>query len=197
MKRLAWFTLALAGLMVCGCAHHKSDRASVEPYSTYTKPLRSPGAQFGALPPAVQRTVRAEAGATQISDIVKYKGSESDIYGIFFQNSAAFPPLFVAADGSVMNRNMTVAVGGVGAAEDTGLITGGPVSRVTLNDLPAPAVQTIHRLAPDAVIDTITRETHGEQADYIVTFKENRSPALEFNRDGDLINPAPVRVRTK
>lgn len=185
--------MLLAGC-VCGCVSHHAQRES---HSAYTNPLRSPGAQFGALPPAVQRTVRAEAGATPIVDVVKYEASGRTIYGIYFQNPDAFPPLFAAADGSVLNRDFTTAVGGVGAGEDTGMVTAGAVSSATLNDLPPAAVQTIRRRAPDAEIDTITRETHGTDMTYRVTFKGGRYPPLEFNREGLTVNEVPVRVRTR
>src|SRR6266568_4736023 len=80
----------LLGLFGCATGHHHT----VEDYrQQYGRPLLSPGTQFAALPPAVQNTIRAEAGAADIEDVVKDTSSGHVIYQVRFQNSNWFEPL--------------------------------------------------------------------------------------------------------
>ena len=69
------------------------------------------GSKFGALPPAVKNTVRAEAGAAQITDIETRYETGGPVYVIYFRNPELFAPMFVAADGSLLKPDLTLAVG--------------------------------------------------------------------------------------
>src|SRR5262249_21967446 len=105
-------------LLLSGCANPQG----VEPYHAS---LTSVGARFGALPSAVQNSIRAQTGAADISDIEidNEMRSVGTVYKITYMSDALYPPLFVATDGSIINPDMTVAVG---AAHDaTAVLKGG------------------------------------------------------------------------
>jgi len=181
MKRQLLLAVSVAG-MVAGCIRpdHKSD------YAIFTKPLLSPGAQFGALPPPVQNTVIAEAGGEVIWDVVKDDSSGKTVYIITFENREVFPPLYVARDGSVLNPDLTVAVR---APAQTGAALGVSVgAQVKLTDLPPKVLDVIHDQASRSEVTTIDRATWGNRTVYIVTFKdESHYPKLYVEADGTLL----------
>jgi len=184
------FCLGLVGLLV-GCAHEPPDVTSGESgyQDRFQYTLLSPGAQFATLPPAVQNTVRAETGSADIERIVKGSNSGRLVYVIYFRDHDLYSPLYVAPDSSVLTPELSVAVG---APQDTvGTLTGGPVTGVTLSDLPPKAVKAIQQYAPDAEIDYITKETHADQVTYIVTFKNHTRPILYIGPDGTIAKRAP------
>lgn len=161
MKKHALWFVAIA-VALCGCAE--------PPAMSYTQPLTSPGGEFATLPPAVQNSVRAEAGMGEILHITKPGESASGVYEIRFRNAALYPPLYLASDGSVLTSNMTVAVG---ASEDTiAASTGSESSGVKTDDLPPNVIVTIRHQAPTAEVDSISRVNSGNEVYYNVTFKE-------------------------
>jgi hypothetical protein len=172
-----WFVAVACAL--CGCA-------SEPPVITYHEPIISPGGEFAKLPPAVQNSVRAEAGMAEIRDISKTPNGLTTLYEITFKNAEVYPPLFLLPDGSVLGPDMTVAVG---ATEDTiEASTGSGVSSIKLDDLPPNVVQTIRHSAPTAELDSITRLTSGKDVFYEVTFKDPAThPRLFIRDDGRLL----------
>lgn len=180
--------VSVVGVLLAGCAGGRP--AGLAAYhERYDKPLLSPGAQFAALPPAVQGTIRAETGSADIAEVVKDTSSGGVVFRIDFQNRALFPPLYIAADGSVLDPDLTVAIGA--PLDTTSIITGGPVAAVTLNDLPPVVVKTIQRRAPDAQVGSIVKEVHGDQTTYIVTFKDRLHPAMRLASDGTVLAESP------
>src|SRR5689334_972003 len=158
--------LCLAGLAVlsAGCEANRPD-TGLQPVVRYNYPLMSPGTQFGECPPAVQRTIRAETGGAQIEDIEKGSNDYLTVYKVRFVNSALFPPLYVASDGSILNPDLSVAIP---APHETAAIkTAGPVERVTLPDLPPQVVKTIQAQVPDAELSSIVRETERDKVVYV------------------------------
>jgi hypothetical protein len=176
--KLSFLSLvALAGVLA-GCAREQT----VE----YTKPLSSPGSKFSSLPPTVQNTVRAQAGAAEISDVWKSTNFGPLVYEVRFKNSDQFPPLYIAPDGSVLTSNLEVSVG---ATEDTvASSTGGAMSGLKLGDLPPDVVKTIHAKAPTAEVDHITKVLRGDNVFYEVSFKDEvRNPKLFIAASGMLV----------
>jgi hypothetical protein len=169
-----WFVAIATAL--CGCADEQP--------MTYQQPLTSPGGEFATLPPAVQNSVRAEAGMAEIQSISKEAAPH--IYEIRFRNSDVYPPLYVASDGSVLTSNLTVAVG---ASEDTiAASTGSEASGLKMDDLPQNVVQSIRHQAPTAEVDSISRITSENNVFYNVTFKDPaHHPKLLIREDGKLI----------
>jgi hypothetical protein len=156
----------------------------------YTKPLTSLGAKFGAMPVAVQNTVRAEAGTEEIADVLKETSPDRVYYKVLFRASNRCPPLYVAPDGSVLNPDLTVAVHA--ARDATGALAAAPVL-VSTENLPPSVTKAIHDRAPDAEISLISRRALGDQVVYVVSFKDSRRhPKLTVFADGTVLEtPAP------
>jgi hypothetical protein len=171
---ILWFVVIATAL--CGCA----DQQPI----TYSEPLNSVGGVFATLPPAVQNTVRAEAGMAEIDSISKE--AAPNVYEFRFRNAEIFPPLYVAADGSVLTSNLTVAVG---ASEDSiAASTGSEASGVKLDDLPPNVVQSIRHQAPTAEVEAISRLTSQNQVYFNISFKDpEHHPKLIIREDGKLM----------
>jgi len=161
----------------------------VEDYrAQYDKPLISAGTQFAALPPAVQNTIRAEVGSSDIADIVKDTSLGHVIYRVSFENSDLFPRLNIAADGSLLDPDLVVAMGA--PKDPANILTGGGSNGTSLNDLPPAAVKAIQRNASDAQVDSVIRQVSGGQVIYLVTFKDTAHPPVQVAADGSIISQA-------
>ena len=156
------------------------NKAQVAAHQTpYQKPLTSPGAKFGALPPIVQRTVLAEVGMAEVVDAVRDTSSGRVVYKVYFRDSEVFPPIYVAPDGSVLNPDLTVAVK---AREGT---------QVKLADVPEKVKDAIPERAPVTEVAYITKEAWGPLVVYVVTFKdEAHNPKLLLSEDGTVMDEA-------
>ena len=175
MKSPVFLAVSLA-VLLAGCATQDQTAARYYPYH---KPLTSPGAKFGDLPPLVQRTVLAEAGAEAVVDTIRDTSSGRVVYKIYFRDRDVFPTLYVAPDGSVLNPDLTVAV------------QARPGTRVKLADLPSSVREAIPKRAPTATVAYITKESWGERTIYVVTFKdESHNPRLLLGEDGAILDEA-------
>jgi hypothetical protein len=166
----------LLAVLLAGCA--TQDQAQIAAHQTpYHKPLTSPGAKFGALPPVVQLTVLAEVGPEEITDAVRDTSSGRVVYKIYFRDSEIFPPLFVAPDGSVLNPDLTVAVS---ARQGT---------RVKPADVPVKVKKAVQDRAAAAEVAYVSKETWAERVVYVVTFKDQaHNPRLLVGEDGVLLD---------
>ena len=167
--------ITLLAVWLAGCA--TQDQAQVaERQTPYTKPLTSPGAKFGALPPIVQRTVLAEVGPEEITDAVRDTSSGRVVYKIYFRDSEIFPPLFIAPDGSVLNPDLTIAVN---AQQGT---------RVKPADVPPQVKKAVQERASAGEVAHVNKETWGGRVVYRVTFKdEAHNPKLLVAEDGTFL----------
>jgi hypothetical protein len=166
--------VVLAGLLA-GCAT-KTETRKAEHETPYHRPLTSLGAKFGALPPAVQSTVLAQAGSTDISDAIRDTSSGRVVYKIYFRDPDVFPPLFIAPDGSVLNPDMTVAVAAVRGA------------KVKAADVPPKVMKVIEEHGPISGYNTIQKETWGDRVVYMVIFKdEAHYPRMFIAADGTIV----------
>jgi len=179
----------IVAFFLVGCATDR-DIKTVDETTPYRYSLISPGTKFATLPPAAQNAVRAEAGSAEVSDVVKLDRPGIPVYEISFRNREVLPPLYVAADGSVLNRNLTVAMG---APRDTfGIISSGPVTGVKLAELPPAVSKVISERRPDAQVSFINKETWGDRVVYIVSFlDEAHHPRLYLAADGTVLNEGP------
>ena len=174
------FAAVGVALLLAGCAT-SNKRQMQEHQTAYHKPLTSPGAKFGALPPVVQRTVLAEAGPAEVIDAVRDTSSGRVVYKIYFRDKDVFPPLSVAPDGSVLNPDLTVAVSAVHG------------TRVKPAEVPARVSKAIPEHAPSGEVAYINKETWGSRTVYIVTFKdEAHNPKLFIAEDGTVVEEEPV-----
>ena len=198
MKRTVFPILTLA-FALTGCVrHHYSEvekpkpavvgdsAASAHYKSIYGYPLSSPGGKFTGLPSAVQNTVRAQAGAAELHDVVKDSSSGKTVYKIYFKNWELYPTLIVAPDGSVLNPDLTVSV--AAPADYIGIATTGPIIGIKPGDLPPAVMKSIQEHAPTKEISLITKEIWNDKEVYIVTFKDPAHNAnLYVNADGSVI----------
>jgi hypothetical protein len=169
--------------MLSGCI---TEDNSVEAYHAS---LTSVGARFGALPVTVQNTIRAQTGSAQISDIEKEHLSIGTIYKISYADRGLYPPLFVASDGSVMNPDMTVAVGA--SHDETTIQKGGAAGGLHFGDLPEPVAYVVENAAPQSDILSIDKELWGNRVVYIIGFHdEMRHPRLYVESDGTILRRA-------
>src|SRR5262245_54899553 len=97
------FGAAALALVLCGCETPQQQAKKAENKTPYNKPLTSLGAKFGALPPPVQATVLAQAGAADIVDADRQIKAGHVVYVVTFREPEIFPTLYVAPDGSVLN----------------------------------------------------------------------------------------------
>ena len=178
---------AFLGILLAGCAHHReAEKVEKTPEPVryeqrYHYPLQSVGTQFATLPPAVQRTVRAEVGSAQIADIRKGTTGDNLVYVVYFMKRDVMPPLYIAPDGSVLNPDLKVVIPAPHeSAADIG-------TSLTLNDLPAKVIATIQQRAPDAEVGAIGKETKGDAVTYLIFFKGDRHPPLYISADGTFV----------
>jgi hypothetical protein len=165
-------------VLLAGCATQNQDQTAAQE-TPYHKPLTSPGAKFGALPPVVQLTVLAEVGPEQIVDAVRDTSSGRVVYKIYFRDSELFPTMYVAPDGSVLNPDLTVAV------------KARPGTRVKPADVPPGVKEAIPKHAAAAEVAYISKESWGERTVYVVTFKdETHNPKLLLGEDGTVLDEA-------
>jgi hypothetical protein len=197
MKHNFLLTFAVAGLLVGCVTHHEQPVQHEEAVhhekalapAVFRKPLLSPGAQFGALPPPVQNTVIAEAGSEVIWDVVKEDHSGQTVYIIYFENQDIYPPLYVGRDGSVLNPDLTVAVHAPEyKAAALGASLGAATASVKLTDLPSKVLDVVHDQASHSEISSIDKATWGNRVVYIITFKDGaHNPKLYVEADGTLL----------
>ena len=184
MRRLH-FLMVAGVLAVAGCVSDDS----LSERNPYRYPLTSPGAQFAALSPPVQNAIRAEAGPAEIAEI--HRDPISGRVDVYFVNSAIFPTLHIAADGSVLGPGgELIAVGA--PAEDIQRVTGGAAGSVLITDLPPAVSAALRQNAPGAEIERISREVWGNRPMYIITFKDTHAhPKLYILSDGTVVTQGP------
>src|SRR2546422_10161946 len=66
------------------------------------KSIENTSQKFNELPPAVQKTVRAQAPNAEIADISKKTENGMDVYELQFHEPSANPKIVVAADGNML-----------------------------------------------------------------------------------------------
>jgi hypothetical protein len=181
------FLFGLAAIAL-GCASPRVEPVAEYPYLS---PLSSPGQKFSGLPPAVQSTVRSQVGAAEMYDIVKNARVDPIVYEVHFRQPDLFPPMYIAADGSVLYPN-SHAIAVAAPRPDIGAVSGGQVSGLKLSDLPPKVVTTIQEKAPTAEVSFINRLEVNNKVFYEITFKDLAlNPRMWVAEDGVLLDRAP------
>jgi hypothetical protein len=188
-KHYLFSGLVMTLAMMAGCSAPPAPRGEFvrvpHVQGPYQRPLQSPGAQFGALPPKVQTAVRAEAGSAAVDRVFRDRTPAGTIYKIYFQNEFVYPPLLVTPEGDVLNPDYTIAIPAPDSAHDISGLVGPDGRTVQLVDVPEDAMKIIQEQAPHAEIASIEKQTWGDRTVYVVTFKgENASPKLYVRSDG-------------
>jgi hypothetical protein len=81
---------------------------------------------------------------------------------------------------------------GGGSENDHNVLTGGPVTGTTINDLPEPVKNKLKELAPSAEIADIDKQSQGGRVIYRITFTEpGRNPTMYISQDGSIVQNMP------
>jgi hypothetical protein len=79
-----------------------------------------------------------------------------------------------------------------GAEHDKNVLTGGPVTGTTINDLPQPVKDTLKQKARTAEIADIDRQSQGGRFIYRITFTEpSKNPTMYISQDGSIVQNMP------
>lgn len=144
------------------------------------------GTQLEDTPPAVQATIKREAGNREIADIDKETRSGRTLYEVEFKQPGRNVELHIAEDGSIVrdSRNVGTAPGEV--EKDTGRSAAD--KHLTLNDVP-PAVQQAIKAAGDpSTLKPIQRKIKNGKTVYDVEFqKEGLNTRMEIAEDGTVL----------
>ncbi len=166
MKKYA-ITLLAASALVAGC------NQSVETASQ----------KFNELPPAVQKTVRAQAPNGEIANITSKTENGSQIYEVEFRNQGNNAKIIVAADGTLVGSDLAKPAGAVQRLLTPTGAVGTPFSA-----LPESVQKTIKAQASDAPIANISRHDDNGRTIYEVEFKDKgKSPTIKVADDGTLV----------
>jgi hypothetical protein len=80
-----------------------------------------------------------------------------------------------------------------GAENDKNVLTGGPATGTTINDLPQPVKDTLKAKVPTAEIADIDKEAQGGRFIYRITFTESgRNPTMYISQDGTIVQNTPT-----
>ena len=81
---------------------------------------------------------------------------------------------------------------GGGAENDHNVLTGGPVTGTTIQDLPQPVKDTLKEKASSAEIADIDKQSQGGRFIYRITFTEPaKNPTMYISQDGSIVQNMP------
>ncbi len=157
-----------AGALLVGC------NQSIETAST----------KFNELPPAVQKTVRAQAPNAEIAAVDKTKDNGIDVFEVKFKMpDGSTPKLLVGMDGQLVSSDFPRTAGTV----ERVLTPTGAVG-TKFSALPEAAQKTIKAKAPDAQIADISRHEDNGRVYYTVEFTDKgKNPTMKIADDGTVI----------
>ena len=166
MKKLAMTLFASAGLLA-GC----------------NQSIESASNDFNSLPPAVQKTIRAQAPNGEIGSISHTTTNGMDAYKVQFRMEGRNPTIIVGANGTLLSSELGAPAGVIERALTPTGAVGTPFSA-----LPEAAQKTVKQQAPNAQIANISRHEENGRAIYEVEFKETgKNPTIKVAEDGTLV----------
>jgi uncharacterized membrane protein YkoI len=166
MKRYVVTLLAAAGLLA-GC------NPSVE----------SASRSFNELPPAVQKTARAQAPNAEIDAVSHDRRDGRDLYTVEFRRDGGNAKVVIAEDGQLVSSDFANTAGTLQRALTPTGAAGTPLSA-----LPLAAQKTIQREAPDAQVADISRHENNGRVIYEVEFADKgKNPTMRVAEDGTLV----------
>ena len=166
MKIYAITTIATLGLLA-GCS----------------RSIENASQKFNELPPAVQKTVRAQAPNGEIADVSKTTRDGIDVYEVQFNEPGKNPKVVVAADGRLVSSDVANPPGAIER-----LLTPTGATGTKLSALPEKAQRTIQSKAPDAEIADISRHESNGRVYYTVEFRaKGKNPTMQVAEDGTLV----------
>jgi len=145
--------------------------------------IESASEQFNQLPPAVQKTVRAQAPNAQIADVTKKTENGMDVYEVQFEEPGKNPKVIVSANGKLLSTDMARPAGAVER-----LLTPTGATGTKFSALPEKVQKTIQSKAPEAEITDISRHEKDGRVYYTVEFRDTgKNPTIQVAEDGTLI----------
>jgi uncharacterized membrane protein YkoI len=167
MKKYAITFIAAAGLLTAGC----------------NRSIESASDEFNKLPPAVQKTVRAQAPNGEIATVNHKTDNGMDLYEVEFREPGSNPKILVAADGKLMSTDMPRPAGAVER-----LLTPTGAVGTKFSALPERVQKTIQSHAPNIEIADIARHESDGRVIYEVEFKDKgKNPSIRVAEDGTLV----------
>lgn len=177
-------TLATAAAVLVGCEQRNVEQASKE---------------FNQLPPAVQKTVRAQAPDAEIADVEQKTRDGVTVYEIQFRDRERYPAMAVAADGTLMRYEAGTAIKGrPGALE--GALKGSAASAMDnqLSALPVAVQKAIQANAPRAEVVDIRRKEEDGRVFYEIEYAgKDRKPTLQVAADGHILKLPAEDAKTE
>ena len=166
MKKYLVSVIAAAGL-IAGC----------------NKSVESASQKFNELPPAIQKTVRAQAPQAEIADVSHKTDNGMDIYEIQFREPGRNPKVVVAADGRLVNTDFAKPSGKIER-----MLTPTGAIGTKFSSLPESVQKTIQSTAPGAEISNISRHDKDGRTIYEIEFAERgKNPSIRVADDGTLV----------
>jgi len=144
---------------------------------------------FNTLPPAVQKSVRAQSPNGEITGVSKTTENGMDAWKVDIRNQGANKDneMVVAADGKVLSSDMPNSPNGVVSTVKKALTPTGAVG-TKFSALPEAVQKTIQAHAPDAQISDIERHSDNGRVIYEVQFQDTgKNPSIRVAEDGTLV----------
>ncbi len=139
--------------------------------------------KFNQLPPQVQKTARAQAPNAEIADVSQFTTNGMAAYQIEFREQGSNPKIVVAQNGTLLASDFPKHAGALDR-----LLTPTGASGTPFSALPLAVQKTIQQQAPNAPIDSISREDQNGQVIYEVKFKDQgKNPSIKVANDGTLV----------
>ena len=171
--KLYLITLGTVAAFLVGCEQRNVEQASQK---------------FNQLPPAVQKTVHAQAPNAEIADIDQKTRDGVTVYEVQFRDKQQHPPMEVAADGTLMRYEAgKPASGAPGAVEGRAKGTASSSIENQISALPMSVQKAIQANAPRAEVTDIKRKEENGRAFYEVQYagKEHKL-MLQVGEDGHI-----------
>ena len=161
-------TLLAASALVTGC----------------NQGVESASQKFNDLPPAVQKTVRAQAPNAEIADVTQKNENGAQVYQVEFRNpNGANSKILVAPDGTLVGSDLAKTAGTIERALTPTGAVGTPLSA-----LPEAVQKTVKAHSPNAPIAKISRHEENGRTIYEVEFRDSgTNPTIKVAEDGQLV----------
>ena len=101
---------------------------------------------------------------------------------------------FLAAAAILTGCTETPQYKGAAVDNDQNVLTGGPITGTTIEDLPAPAKETLKERVPHAEIASISKSRHDGTVIYDVSFLNSENPDIYLQADGQVVSE-PARTK--
>lgn len=149
--------------------------------------VKSASQDFNSLPPAVQKSIRAQAPDGDITSVSQTSDNGVQAYKVELTDQGRDSTMVVATDGRVLSSDLPAKPNGIVQDVKKALTPTGAVG-TEFSALPEKVQTAILAHAPQTQIASISRETDNGQTVYDVSFKDSAAnPDIKVADDGTLI----------